>query len=102
MRPGYTLEMTDKKLTVPVLELRRLLTQIKDRRPDICVRFRRIGEMWQPNMMRVVTVTDTRVMVNDEQNNRLISIAFSTIMQFEIDDRLYDYDRHFHYHVKLD
>lgn len=93
--------MTDKNFTISVLELRRLLTQIKDRRPDICLRFRRVGEMWQTDMMRVVTVTDSRIMLNDEKNNKLISLAFSNIMQFELDDRFYDYEPHCHYNVNL-
>jgi hypothetical protein len=92
--------MTNTTL-VSVLELRRLLVEILDKRPDICIRFRLIGEMWQNIHYRVVGLTDKGGVLNDEQTNKLIFINDLTqVMQFEIDQRFQQYQPHYHYEVR--
>ena len=84
-----------------VLELKRLLVDLQDKRPDICVRYRLLGEMWVVNAMRVIKVTDKGVMLNDEQNNHLVNVPdLSSIMQFEIDAPFQGFQPHFHYDVR--
>lgn len=91
---------TTKNL-ISVLELKRLLVDLREKRPDICVRYRLLGEMWVVNSMRVIKVTDNGVMLNDEQNNRLINLPdLSSIMQFEIDAPFQGFQPHFHYNVR--
>jgi hypothetical protein len=86
---------------ISVLELRRLLIDLKQKRPDICFRYRLLGEMWVTNAMRVVSVSEKAVLLNDEQNNRLVTVNdLSLIMQFEIDAPFQGFQPHFHYHVK--
>lgn len=85
---------------IPVLELRRLLFELKDLRPDICVRFRLMGEMWQTSHMRVIKLTESGVALNDERSNKLIFIQDLTkVMQFELDNAFQQYQPHCHYTV---
>lgn len=89
------------KSLISVLELKRLLVDLKEKRPDICIRYRLLGEMWVVNSMRVVMITEKGVMLNDEQNNRMINLPdLSSIMQFEIDAPFMGFQPHFHYNVR--
>ena len=85
---------------ISVLELKRLLIEIKAYRPDICVRYRLLGELWNPSFMKVLLVTERGILLSDEPSNRLISLAdLSMVMQFEMDNRFRDFQPHFHYEV---
>jgi hypothetical protein len=85
---------------VPVLQLRRLLYELRDLRPDICIRFRLIGEMWQVNFYHIVSISEKGAALNDEKANKLIFISdLSHVMQFEIDHSFKEYEPHFHYTV---
>jgi hypothetical protein len=100
MNPLLTISETAKSL-ISVLELKRLLVDLKQKRPDICFRYRLLGEMWMTNAMRVISVTEKGVLLNDEPNNKLNTISdLSLIMQFEIDAPFQGFQPHFHYHVK--
>jgi hypothetical protein len=71
------------KNLIPVLDLRRLLFELKDLRPDIHIRFRIIGEMWQNNHHHVLKLTEKGVALNDEKSNKLIFILdLNNVMQF--------------------
>lgn len=86
--------------TIAVLELKRLLTELKEHRPDICIRYRLIGQMWAQNFGRVVELTDKGVMLSDEPSKRLVSIPdVSHIMQFELDKAFQSFEPHYHYDV---
>lgn len=89
-----------KKTLLSATELKRIIIDIKEHGPDTCIRFRLIGEMWQVNMMRIITVTENRVLVHDGIANRLLSIDLNNVMQFEIDTRFQDIQPHYHYEVK--
>jgi hypothetical protein len=95
------MEFVDKvKTLISSLELKRLLVEIAGKRPDVCMRYRLLGEMWQRNFMRVLKVTDKGVMLNDEVKNKLLSIHdLTSIVQFEIDVKFQEYQPHFHYDV---
>jgi hypothetical protein len=85
---------------ISVLELKRLLIEINEYRPDICVRYRLLGEMWSPNFMKVMMVTERGIVMSDEPSNRLISLSdLGMVMQFELDNRFRDFQPHFHYEV---
>jgi hypothetical protein len=86
---------------VQVLELRRLLYELKDQRPDICVRFRLIGEMWQPNFAQVIKLTEEGVVLLNEKTNEPFAVRdLREIVQFELDARYQNYHPHFHYDVQ--
>ena len=92
--------MMAEKEGVTILELRRLVVELRDKRPDICVRFRLLGEMWFPHFTRIVLVTETGVILNNEVTNKLIRVVdLSNVMQFEIDHTFQNYKPHDHYHI---
>jgi hypothetical protein len=92
--------MDDFKKAVNILEVRRLLFDLKEHRPDICIRYRIIGQMWAPNFLRVIHLTDKGVILNDETSGKLINILdMSRLMQFELDKPFQNYQPYFHYDV---
>jgi hypothetical protein len=92
--------MQSKNL-ISVIELRRLLHDLKDRRPDICVRFRLLGEMWNPNFMGIQALWGKGILLKDDQDNKLISISdLTNVMQFELDNSFMGFQAHYHYEVK--
>lgn len=85
---------------IPILQFRRLLHQLRDSRPDIGVRMRLMGEMWQTTHHHVLQVTDKGVALHEEETKRLVIVAdLSQVMQFELDQSFHDYEAHFHYSV---
>ena len=95
--------MSQHKTLISVLELRRLMTELQEKRPDVCIRLRQLGEMWAVNFTRIILVTEKGAMLNDEVTDKLITIAdLSNIMQFEIDNQFQNFQPHFHYDVKPD
>jgi arginyl-tRNA--protein-N-Asp/Glu arginylyltransferase len=91
--------MKEKSLVVSVLEFRRLATEIKEHSPNICIRYRLMGNMWKNHFVRIVNVTENRMMVNDETDNKLISINLGDIMQFELDSKYQNFEPNYHYEV---
>jgi hypothetical protein len=96
-----TLGMEATTSVITVSELKKLLFSIVDNEDSVCIRYRTIGQLWYPNFLRVVKiVADKRVMFYDEIRERLISIPdLSTIIQFELDGRVYHFEPNCHYHV---
>ena len=85
---------------VAVLELRQLLVELQEHRPDICIRYRLMGKMWAQNFLRIVHVTEQGVVLNDETSNKVITLPhLSHIIQFEIDKAFQSYHPYFHYEV---
>lgn len=91
-----------EKVKFSVIELKQILIDIKEHGPHICIRFRVLGQMWQRNFVRIVNITDDRILVNDEPANKLISIDINNIVQFEIDHAFKVVDPHFHYDIAYD
>jgi len=101
MRANWNLEGAEEtKSVISTLELRRLLFDLKDKRADVCVRFRILGEMWRNSFMRIVQVTEKGAVFENEHTNDWVHLAdLSEIMQFELDNRFQHYQPHFHYDV---
>jgi hypothetical protein len=94
---------TTKSNNINILELRSLLHQLNDRRPDICVRVRFMGEMWQSSYFGIIKVTELGVILNNESANKLINVPdLKLIMQMEIDNAFMHYHPNFHYFITLD
>jgi hypothetical protein len=99
MQSNNTL-LRDTPGVISALELKRLMIELKEKRPDICVRYRLLGEMWATHFMRILQVTEKGAMLNDEASNRLVTIsALSNVMQFELDNRFQNFQPFFHYEV---
>jgi hypothetical protein len=76
--------MIEPTKKVAVIELRRLLFELNDHRPDICVRYRLLGQMWAANFFRVILLTDKGVLLNDETSGKFLKVSDqSQIVQFE-------------------
>jgi hypothetical protein len=91
------------KTSVSVLELKRLLVELNDKRKDIGIRFRMIGEMWKPNFFRIIDFNDQGLIVVEESGNKLFFLKdLSIVMQFEIDARFQSFEPHHHYDVVPD
>jgi hypothetical protein len=81
-------------------ELRQLLYELKDKRPDICIRFRLIGQMWQSEFWRVVTLTENGVALINASNNQICIVNdLREVVQFEIDSRYQNFHPHDHYSI---
>jgi hypothetical protein len=86
---------------IQALELRRLLYELKDQRPDICIRLRLIGEMWQPSFTRVIKLTEEGVVLLNDHNNQAVVVKdLREVVQFEIDARYQNYHPHNHYNLE--
>ncbi len=96
--PTSIINQTDSLISVS--ELRRLLVTISDCRVELGLRYRLMGEMWEPSYMKILGLTDFGLLLNDETKNRVIVIRdLSQIMQFEIDAAFHNYQPYFHYNV---
>ena len=85
---------------IPILEFKRLLHQLRDSRPDIGIRMRLMGEMWQTNHYKVLQVTEKGVALHEEETKKLIIVAdLGQVMQFELGQSFQHYQPHFHYSV---
>jgi len=93
--------MSEPTKKVAILELRRLLVELKEHRPDICIRLRLIGQMWSQKFLRVIRLTEQGgVLLNDENLRQFTAIQnLSHIMQFELDKPFQLYQPFFHYDV---
>jgi hypothetical protein len=93
------MEVTLNKTLISVLELRRLMVDLSEKRPDICIRFRLLGELWSNHFMRVVRIRDKGGLLFDESNN-LVSVSdLNFVMQFEIDKPFQGFQPYYHYDV---
>ncbi len=91
--------MTEKN-KINAIQLKDLLHEISHLRPDICIRFRLIGEMWQANYFRIVKLTKSGLILNDEVANQLFVIPdLNMIMQLELDHAFQQYQPNFHYSI---
>jgi hypothetical protein len=94
-------EVEKNKTLISRLELKRLLTELKDLRPDICFRYRLVGEMWKPNFMRIVDVNEKGAVLIDETTDKLVFLhTLIQVVQFEIDAKFQMIQPHFHYEVE--
>jgi len=73
---------------ISTIELKKLLYEIRDRRPNVCVRLRRIGHMWAVNFMQVIDINEKGCVLYDEMIEEFVHIQdLSEVMQFELDIR---------------
>ena len=92
--------MTNTENPLNIAQLKSLLATIADNKLNICVRFRMVGEMWQPNFMRVLKLTEEGVLLNDPIKNKLITVRdLRQVIQVELDSQFQYYQPHFHYEV---
>ena len=90
----------DSPNKIAVLALKRLLVELKEHRPDICIRYRLLGQMWLNNFLRVVEISENGVVLYDEAISTFVRIPeLSAIIQFELDKTFQSYQPYVHYDV---
>jgi len=90
----------DTMRLISVAELRRMLYNLKDHKVNVCIRFRKLGEMWKTNFMRVVDLNEKGAIFNDLTINEFVFISdLEEIMQFELDGRFQNFEPYNHYEV---
>ena len=82
------------------VELKRLLHDLKDKRPDIGIRFRLLGSMWSEHFCFIKKITDSEVIVEDQLPRAIIN-RFQDIIQLEIDSPFQAYKPFYHYKVSV-
>ncbi|HYG03854.1 MAG TPA: hypothetical protein VD927_15505 [Chryseosolibacter sp.] len=86
---------------ISVADFKNLLSELKEKRPDICIRYRVLGEMWAHNFMSILFVSRKGAVLKDEISNRLMSVSdLSNIMQFELDKPFQGFQPYFHYEIQ--
>jgi hypothetical protein len=94
------MRVKDAGKVVSVLELRKLLYDLRDHKVDVSIRFRRMGEMWKSNFMTVVVLNERGAIFSDASTNEFVfAMDLSDIMQFELDNRYQAYEPFYHYEV---
>ena len=85
---------------IPIIEFKKLLHNLRDLRPDVGIRVRLMGEMWQTHHLRVFQVTERGAALHDPQTKRLLMVNdLSQVMQFELEESFQQYQPHYHYSV---
>ena len=64
------------------------------------IRFRMLGEMWKPNFMQMVRLTDRGAVFIDDSIKEFVFVSdLADVVQFELEDRHNELQPHFHYEV---
>ncbi|HEY3405528.1 MAG TPA: hypothetical protein VGK59_19230 [Ohtaekwangia sp.] len=87
---------------ISVAELRRLLFELRALRPEIGVRFRLIGELWQTHFYQIALLTEKGVALNNDQRKLTIISDLKNVMQFELEQVFQKFQPHFHYSIDLE
>lgn len=75
------------------------MVDLKEKRPDICLRFRLLGELWTVNFMQVMRVSEKGALFFDDKLGLLSVSDLNFIMQFEIEKPFQGFQPHYHYEV---
>jgi hypothetical protein len=93
--------MTKDFDTITVTELRALLHEILDLRPDISLRFRVLGSMWQPAFLHITDIFDQKVILRNPASAKVYVIDdINMVTQFELEDRFRTFQPNHHYSIK--
>jgi hypothetical protein len=84
-----------------IVELRRLLVDLCEKRPDILVRYRLIGHMWLPNFVTVTQVTEEEVIFSDAKGLITKRVHLQDLMQIELEGSFQMYRPYTHYTIRL-
>lgn len=85
---------------IAIIEFKKLLHNLRDLRPDLGIRVRLMGEMWQNRHSRVLQVTENGAALQDPQTRAIVIIRdLSHVMQFELEEPFQHYRPYHHYSV---
>jgi hypothetical protein len=93
---------TDRPLPdLDIVELKRLLVELCEKRPDISVRYRLIGQMWQTNFVTIKQVTEEEIVFSDTKDLITKRVYLHDLMQIELEDSFQMYRPYTHYTIRL-
>jgi hypothetical protein len=83
---------------VSITEFKRLLYDIRDRRPDVRVRVRMIGKMWAEDFCVVDVIRENECTLFDDSRNKILQITnLQEVIQFELECPFFGYQAFYHY-----
>lgn len=90
-----------KENLISVAEFRRLLFDIAEKRPGVCLRYRLLGELWARDFLSIAGITENGIVLKDDSGTRLTVVTnLSDIIQFEIDEPFQGFRPYNHYEVR--
>jgi hypothetical protein len=85
---------------VTTTELKSLLYDIRDRRPDVRVRVRVIGKMWSESFCTVNHINENGMILCDAHKGKLLYVSnVNDIIQFELECSFFGFHAFYHYNV---
>lgn len=83
---------------ISILEFKRLLCDIRDRRPDVRVRVRLLGKMWFERFCAVDFLNENQVVLFDHTDDEYHYIKnVNDVVQFELECPFFGYHAFYHY-----
>lgn len=75
------------------------MVDLLEKRPDICIRFRLLGELWHINFFQVIRVAGRGAILFDDAHGLVSLSDLNFVMQFEIDRPFQGFQPYYHYEV---
>lgn len=94
--------MRENNTLISFSEFKRLVAELIEKRPDISFRFRRMGDLWYHNFVKLRTIQSKELTLFDEVADKEIVFSdLSSIIQFELDTAFQSFEPFVHYEVAL-
>lgn len=85
---------------VSSLEFKRLLVDIRDRRPDVRIRVRLAGKMWGERFCSIDFIAENQLVLHEESQDEYFYINnVSDVIQFELECSFFGFHAFYHYEV---
>jgi hypothetical protein len=85
-----------------IKKLRWFLADMKDNDPDIKIKLRLKRDGWQSRFYTISHVSDSSVVILDDNHNQLKFIGFSDILQFTINKNFKNMQAHRHFDILME
>jgi hypothetical protein len=86
---------------IGIIEFKRLLIDLAEKRPDISIRYRQIGHLWNNGFYALKKVLEEDVIFVEPERQMEIRVPIKNIMQIELDGSFQTYRPNFHYTITL-
>jgi hypothetical protein len=90
-----------QKADIGIVEFKRLLTDLTEKRPGISIRYRLIGHLWNNGFYALKKVLEDDVIFVEPERQTEIREQIKNIMQIELDGSFQTYRPNFHYTITL-
>jgi hypothetical protein len=86
---------------IGIIEFKRLLIDLLEKRPYISIRYRLIGHLWNNGFYALKEVFEEYVIFVEPERQTEIRVQIKNIMQIELDGSFQAYRPNFHYTITL-